>query len=43
MNEKEIAELRRRFRAEKSGIARIRGCFVNEAGRSSPGSTSPWG
>ena len=31
MNEKEIAELRRRFRAEKSGIARIRGCFVNES------------
>ena len=31
MNEKEVAELRRRFRAEKSGIARVRGCFVNES------------
>ena len=30
MNEKEIAELRRRFRPEKSCISRIRGCCVNE-------------
>ncbi len=30
MNEKEIAELRRRFRSEKSNITSIRGCFVNE-------------
>lgn len=30
MNEKEIAEIRRRFRAEKSNITRIRGCYVNE-------------
>ena len=30
MNEKEIAELRRRFRPEKSNITHIRGCFVND-------------
>ncbi len=30
MNEKEVAELRRRFRPEKSNITRIRGCCVNE-------------
>ena len=30
MNEKEIAELRRRFRADKSNIARVCGCCVNE-------------
>lgn len=30
MNEKEIAELRRRFRPEKGNIARIRGCYVND-------------
>lgn len=30
MNEKEIAELRRRFRPEKSCTSRIRGCCVNE-------------
>ena len=30
MNEKEIAELRRRFRSEKTGISRIRGAYVNE-------------
>ena len=30
MNEKEIAEIRRRFRADKSNISRIRGCYVNE-------------
>lgn len=30
MNEKEIAEIRRRFRPEKSNIARVRGCYVNE-------------
>ena len=28
MNEKEIAELRRRFRADKSSISRVRGCYV---------------
>lgn len=30
MNEKEIAELRRRFRADKSNLARVCGCCVNE-------------
>lgn len=30
MNEKEIAELRRRYRAEKNNIHRVCGCFVNE-------------
>jgi len=30
MNEKEIAEIRRRFRREKSNISRVCGCFVNE-------------
>ncbi len=29
MNQKEINELRRRFRADKSSISRIYGCFVN--------------
>ena len=29
MNQKEINELRRRFRADKSNITRIYGCFVN--------------
>lgn len=30
MNEKEVSELRRRFRPEKGNIARIRGCYVND-------------
>lgn len=30
MNEKEIAEIRRRFRPDKSNITLIRGCYVNE-------------
>lgn len=30
MNEKEIAELRRRFRGDKTSIDRIRGAYVNE-------------
>ena len=30
MTEKEVAELRRRFRADKSNISRIYGCYVNE-------------
>lgn len=30
MNEKEVAEIRRRFRQEKSNITHIRGCFVND-------------
>lgn len=29
MNEKEIAEIRRRFRPDRSNIDRIRGCYVN--------------
>lgn len=31
MNEKEIAELRRRLRPEKNGITHIHGCYVNES------------
>lgn len=31
MNDKEIAELRRRLRPEKNGITRVRGCYVNES------------
>ncbi len=31
MNEKEIAELRRRFRPDKSNITHLQGCFVNES------------
>ena len=34
MNEKEVAELRRRFRPEKNSITHIRGCYVNEMGES---------
>ncbi|MBR6782207.1 MAG: DUF4317 domain-containing protein [Clostridia bacterium] len=30
MNDKEIAELRRRFRSDKTAISRIRGAYVNE-------------
>lgn len=30
MNEKEIAEIRRRLKADKSNISRIRGCYINE-------------
>ena len=30
MNEKEIAEIRRRFRSDKTNISKVRGCFVNE-------------
>ena len=30
MTEKEIAEIRRRISADKSGISNIRGCYVNE-------------
>ncbi len=29
MNEKEVAEIRRRFRPEKNSITHIRGCYVN--------------
>ncbi|HIZ20135.1 MAG TPA: DUF4317 domain-containing protein [Firmicutes bacterium] len=30
MNEKEVAEIRRRFRPDKSNITHVRGCYVNE-------------
>ena len=30
MNAKEISEIRKRFRVDKSNITRIRGCYVNE-------------
>ncbi|MDD6176061.1 MAG: DUF4317 domain-containing protein [Firmicutes bacterium] len=30
MTEKEISEIRRRFRADRTNITRIRGCYVNE-------------
>ena len=30
MNEKEVSEIRRRFRADKSNISHVRGCYVNE-------------
>ena len=30
MNEKEVAEIRRRFRPEKSNITHVRGCYVND-------------
>lgn len=32
MNEKEISELRRRFRADKNNISAVKGCYVNERG-----------
>ena len=32
MNEKEIAEIRRRFRPDKTSITHVRGCYVNELG-----------
>lgn len=30
MNKREVAEIRRRYKSEKSSIARVRGCYVNE-------------
>ena len=30
MNEREVAELRRRFKADKSNITHVCGCYVNE-------------
>lgn len=30
MTEKEIAEIRRRYKGEKSGISRVRGCYIND-------------
>ena len=32
MNEKEVAELRRRFRPEKSSVNHVRGCYVSPQG-----------
>ena len=32
MNQKEVGELRRRFKADKSAITHVRGCYVNEKG-----------
>lgn len=32
MNEKEVAELRRRFRPDRNSISHVRGCYVNEQG-----------
>ncbi len=31
MNEKEVAEIRRRYRPDKNNITHIRGCYVNES------------
>lgn len=33
MNQKEISELRRRFRPEKSAVSRVYGCYVNGSSR----------
>ena len=33
MNQKEISELRRRFRPEKCAVSRIYGCYVNGSSR----------
>lgn len=33
MNQKEVSELRRRFRPEKSAVSRIYGCYVNGSSR----------
>ena len=30
MTEKEISEIRRRFKPEKTNISRVRGCLINE-------------
>ena len=32
MNEKEVAEIRRRFRPEKSAVTHVRGCYVSQQG-----------
>ena len=37
MIEKEIAELRRRLRPDKSGVSHVRGCYVNANGEIIPG------
>lgn len=33
MNEKEVAEIRRRFNPQKTNISRIQGCYVNDEGK----------
>ena len=33
MNQKELGELRRRFRPEKSAVSRVYGCYVNGSSR----------
>ena len=33
MNQKEVGELRRRFRPEKSAVSRVYGCYVNGSSR----------
>ena len=33
MNQKEVSELRRRFRLERSAISKIYGCYVNGSSR----------
>lgn len=33
MNQKELSELRRRWRPEKSAVSHIYGCFVNRSWR----------
>ena len=33
MNQKEVSELRRRFRPEKSAVSRVYGCYVNGSSR----------
>lgn len=32
MNEREVAELRRRLKPDKCGVTHVRGCYVNESG-----------
>ena len=32
MNEKEVAEIRRRFKPEKSTVTHVRGCYVSAQG-----------
>ena len=42
MNQKEISELKRRFRTDKNAIGRIYGCYVSVGKRkSSPTSMNP--
>lgn len=33
MNQKELSELRRRWRLDKNAVSRIYGCFVNSSKR----------